>query len=121
MEFKEQKIKEIIKGAIANFIENESNRDNSMITVTDISISNDFKRVTIFVTVFPEHVEESALDFLNRKRSEARVYLKKNTRLAKLPFIEFEVDEGEKARQKIDEVFLKIKKGENKNQKPKLK
>lgn len=103
MEFRQEKMKEVMREAIAGFIETESNRD-SMITITDISLSPDFKRMTIFVTVFPEHKEQAALDFINRKKSEAKKFLKKNRRLSRIPFIEFELDKGEKARQRIDEI-----------------
>lgn len=107
MEHRNDKAKEVVREAIASFIETESNR-NSMITVTSMDASPDFKRVTIFVTVFPEHAETAALDFLKRQRSEAREYLKKHTRLARIPFLDFAVDAGEKARQRIDDISKEI-------------
>ena len=42
------------------------------------------------------------MDFAKRKRSEFRDYLKTESRLFKLPFVDFELDLGEKNRQKID-------------------
>ncbi|MEY2640645.1 MAG: hypothetical protein RL150_38 [Candidatus Parcubacteria bacterium] len=102
-----EKAREVVREAIASFIERESNR-NSMITVTSLDHSPDFKRVTVFVTVFPEHAEQAALDFLKRQRSEAREYLKKYTRLARIPFLDFAIDSGEKARQHIDEISREL-------------
>lgn len=107
-EYRNLQIPEIIREALATFIERESNLD-SMITITKVDSTNDFKRVNVFVTVFPEHKEQAALDFLKRQRSEARTYLKKNTRLGRIPHIEIELDEGEKSRQRIDEISREIK------------
>ena len=74
--------------AASEYINRESNR-RSMITVTDVHIGQREKRVIIFVSVFPETETRAACDFLNRKRSEFREYLKKNTRLRSLPIVEF--------------------------------
>lgn len=101
------KAREVVREAIASFIERESNR-NSMITVTNLNHSPDFKRITIFVTVFPERSEQAALDFLKRQRGEAREYLKKHTRLARIPFLDFAIDMGEKARQHIDDISREL-------------
>lgn len=114
MEHRNQKIIEVIRENIAQFIETESNK-NSMITVTRVSVSSDFKRTTIFVTVFPEHTERAALDFLKRQRPQARDYLKKYTRLARIPHIDFELDEGEKARQKLDKISAELKETKTQN------
>ncbi|MFA7193369.1 MAG: ribosome-binding factor A [Candidatus Paceibacterota bacterium] len=98
-----EKVSNTIKELLGAFIEENSNRQ-SMITITNIFLTSDFKRVTIFVTVFPEHSENAGLDFLKRQRSEAKMYLKKKSRLGRIPFIDFELDKGEKARQRLDEI-----------------
>jgi ribosome-binding factor A len=103
MEHRSEKISQHLKEIIGSFIEENSNR-KSMITITNTHLSPDFKKVVLFVTVFPEQSENAALDFLKRQRSEAREYLKKHSRIARLPFIDFEIDKGEKARQRIDEI-----------------
>ncbi len=107
MEHRSEKISNNIKELLGAFIEENSNR-KSMITITNIYLTSDFKRVTLFVTVFPEQSENAALDFLKRQRSDGRDYLKKHSRLARLPFIDFEIDKGEKARQRIDELSKEI-------------
>jgi len=103
IEYRNDKAREVVRESMAAFIEAESNRQ-SMITVTNVDPSPDFKSATIFVTVFPEHTETAALDFLRRQRSEARNYLKKHTRLARIPFLDFALDQGEKARQRLDDI-----------------
>lgn len=91
---------ELTHGA-ADFINRESNR-NSLITVTRALPSKDKKRVTILVTVLPSEMEESALFFLKRKRSDFLSYLKKHTRIKRPPTIDFAIDMGEKNRERLD-------------------
>lgn len=85
----------------------ESSR-TSLITVTSASVSPDLKRATIFITALPESKEKTALLFAKRKRGEMREFLKKYMHTKVVPFLEVEIDRGEKNRQKIDEL-LRIK------------
>lgn len=98
-----QKASEQVKHAAARFLGLESNR-TSLITVTNAAISDDGKYATIFITVFPEAEEKSALDFVKRKRSEFKAFLKEETRLRTIPFVDFTIDSGEKNRQRIEEI-----------------
>ena len=108
MEFKEQKTAEEIQKLAGKFIEVESNRD-SLITVTSVNLTKDFKKAIIFVTVFPETQEDTVLNFLKRLRSEFRDFVKKNTRIGRLPFFDFAIDKGEKARQRIEDISQEVK------------
>ena len=102
--FKNRKAEKIILKKASEFIQKESNRQ-SLITVTNISTSKDFQNATIFVTVFPEHKEEAGIDFLKRNQKEFKNYIKKETRLNKIPHFEFQIDSGEKSRQRIEELL----------------
>jgi len=93
-----------IKELAAQFLERESNR-TSLLTVTGCSVSPDLKRATIFLTVFPEEKEKAALGFAKRQRSALRKTLKQKLRVKIIPFLEIEIDKGEKNRQKIDELL----------------
>ena len=101
MKKREEKLKDLIKEVAAKFLNIESNRV-SMVTVTNVKISKDGKYATIFFTAFPSGKEKAALDFAKRKRAEFRDYAKKNIRAGRIPFFDFEIDAGEKHRQKID-------------------
>jgi len=98
---------DLIKEAASEFIQRESNR-NSMITVTNTAFSTDFKKVSIFVTVFPEQQEVAAIDFLKRNRRDFKEYLKSHTRLKRIPLVDFDLDQGEKSRQRLDEISSEI-------------
>ena len=99
-----KKVANLIKELGAQFLERENNR-TSLITVTSCSVSPNLKRATIFITVFPDKKETSALGFVKRKRRDLRTYLKKNMIIKNIPFIEIEIDGGEKNRQRIDELL----------------
>jgi ribosome-binding factor A len=104
MEQRNEKLINLIKELSADFLGRENNR-TSLITVTSCSVSSDMKRATIFITVLPESKEHDALEFTKRKRTELREYLKKNMKTKIIPFIDIRIDEGEKNRQKIDELL----------------
>ena len=102
-----EKMANLIKELSAQFLNRENNK-TSLITITSCSTSPDLKRATIFVTVLPDSKEHDALDFLKRKRGDLRDFLKKNIAVKTIPFIDIQIDKGEKNRQKIDEL-LRIK------------
>jgi ribosome-binding factor A len=102
--FKDNRAQEIISRKASEFIQRESN-GQSLVTVTNISTSKDFKNATIFVTVFPDHKNQAVMDFLKRQRSNFRNFVKSTTRLNKIPLFDFEIDFGEKSRQKVDELL----------------
>ena len=99
-----EKIAQFVKELAAQFLARESNR-TSLVTVTSCNTSPDMKRATIFITVMPESKEKEALEFAKRNRAELREFLKKNMETKIIPFIDIEIDRGEKNRQKIDELL----------------
>ena len=100
---KKGRVESLIKELAAAFLQEKSNR-SSLITVTNCGISDNLRSVTVFVSVFPETAEESALNFLKRRRKEFREYVRTHARLRRIPFVDFEIDGGEKNRRRIDEI-----------------
>lgn len=101
---RQEKVANQIKELSASFLGRENNR-TSLITVTSATVSPDLKRATIFITVLPNSKESTALEFVKRKRGELREFLKKNIQIKIIPFIDVAIDQGEKNRQKIDELL----------------
>jgi ribosome-binding factor A len=99
-----EKVANNIKELAAQFLGRENNR-TSLITVTSTTCSPDMKNATIFITVLPTSKENSALGFIKRKRGELREFLKKNMPIKIIPFLDVAIDQGEKNRQKIDELL----------------
>lgn len=104
MEARQEKIKEVVRTFAAEFLAREANR-LSLITVTDVRLSRDGKLATVLFTVLPQEKEKGALDFAKRKRSEFREYIMEHSRLQRPPFFDFAIDEGEKNRQRLDEIM----------------
>ncbi len=99
-----EKVANQIKELAAKFLAREDNR-TSLITITSATVSPDLKRGTIFITVLPDSKEHDALEFIKRKRTELREFLKKNMPIKIIPFLDVAIDLGEKNRQKIDELL----------------
>ena len=97
----------LLKEVIAKFVQQEANT-NPMITVTHVTVSPDYRKVTAYVTTIPDGREADALIFLKRSASEMRGYVKKRTNLKIIPHLEFAYDYGEKHRQHIDEIARDI-------------
>ncbi len=91
----------------AKYIAIEAGRD-TLITPTRTEVSKNGKDVTIFVSVFPESDKDNALSFLKRHKDLFRDYLKKSSRLGRLPYITFEFDYGEQNRQRLDELSREL-------------
>jgi ribosome-binding factor A len=104
MSNRDEKIKEILRDLGARFLLLNGNK-SSLLTVTRTELTPDEKRATIFFTVFPDNFEKTALEFAKRKRSEFKEFVKENSKLGRIPLLDFEIDSGEKNRQKIDSLL----------------
>jgi ribosome-binding factor A len=101
MENRKGKKEEMIKEIAARFIERESNK-TALITVTRVALDDKARNGMIYVTVLPESGEESAINFLKRKRKELREAVTKGLPVHPIPFLDVAIDDGEKARQNIE-------------------
>ena len=101
MSNRNERIKEVLRDLGARFLLQEGNK-SSLITVTSVELTPNEKHATIFFTVFPENFEKTALEFAKRKRKEFKTFVKENSKLGHIPLLDFEIDKGEKNRQKID-------------------
>lgn len=84
-----------------------SPKASGLITVTRAELSSDFKNVTILFSVLPHSLEATALKFAKRARSDFREYVKAHSFFHPVPTVDFEIDYGEKNRQRIDELTRK--------------
>jgi ribosome-binding factor A len=100
------KVNEELKKVAQDFFQRNSS-GSSMITVTSADVSKDLKKANIYITVLPQDKELSALDFAKRMRTDMRSDIKKRLPIKSIPFVEIEIDEGEKTRQRIESVLLK--------------
>ncbi len=104
--FRSEKITNHIKELAAMFIEKEAG-PTSLITVTRVLLSPDNKKASIMISVLPRDKEDAAFGFVRRNLGELRKYISKGLKVNPVPFLDVKIDEGEKNRQKIDELLTK--------------
>ena len=102
--FKKEKISEQLMHMAAEYFQHESAK-TSLITITRVLADDFLKRVTILFTVIPEEREKEALEFAKRREIDFKNYAKKHGRLGRVPYIVFDIDHGERNRQRVDEVL----------------
>ncbi|MEO8638215.1 MAG: ribosome-binding factor A [Candidatus Taylorbacteria bacterium] len=103
MEIRDQKIKHAISELAAKFIQEESS-GASLVTVTDVRVTNDGKNALILFTALPEEKMKTVELFLKRKRGDFQEYVRLHSRIGRIPFFDFAIDLGEKNRQNIDRI-----------------
>ncbi len=99
-----EKLNKEMRKAFGEFIERESNKQ-SLVTVTRCDTAPDLSNVIVFVSVFPTDSEEQVINFLNRRKVDARTYMKKRVSSRTIPQVNFMIDLGEKNRQHIDQLL----------------
>ena len=104
--FKDEKLKDQIHKWAAEFLQKEST-GQSLITVTDVKIGNEAREATILFTVLPESKQEAALEFARRQLSDFRIFINGKVKTGRMPYFHFDIDKGEKHRQRIDEIIIK--------------
>jgi ribosome-binding factor A len=104
MSTRDERMGEILRGLAARFLLVNGN-NSSLLTVTHVNLTDKGKYATILFTVFPESFEKTALEFAKRKRGEFREFIKENSKLGRIPQIDFDIDSGEKNRQRIDSLL----------------
>ncbi|MES2470719.1 MAG: ribosome-binding factor A [Patescibacteria group bacterium] len=106
---RDNKMKDEVKRLASEFLLRESNF-TSLITITDVRMTDRGKQALILFTVLPEDKQDEALNFLKRKRAEFRDHVMNGSRISRVPFFDFDIDTGEKNRQKIEEISMEIEK-----------
>ncbi len=104
--FRGEKIINQIKELSATFIERIAG-NTSIITVTRVVLSDDKKRAKIMISVLPREKEDAAYGFIRRNLGDIRKHITKSLKINPIPYLEVAIDEGEKNRQKIDELLSK--------------
>ena len=99
-----EKLNKEMRKAFGEFIERESNKQ-SLVTVTRCDTAPDLSNVIVYVSVFPTDSEDQVIKFLNRRKYDARSYMKKRVMSRVIPQVNFMIDLGEKNRQHIDQLL----------------
>ncbi len=103
-EYRNEKVANHIRELAATFIEREGG-NTSIITVTRVMLAPGGKHATIMISVLPRDKEKAAFGFIKRNLGEMRKYVQKGLKINPIPYLDVEIDEGEKNRQRVDELL----------------
>lgn len=101
---REEKTTSLLKELFSEFFM-RVNFNGALVTPTLVYLSKNLKSVKIFISIFPEEKERAALKILKSKAVELRKYVNEKIKMKYLPYFEFEIDKGEKNRQRIEEIL----------------
>jgi ribosome-binding factor A len=98
-----EQVEEAVAHLAGDFLARESNV-KALVTVTHATMTDDYRQATIFLSVLPQTMEEEAMTFARRARSDFHDYIRKHSKLHPTPTVDFQLDYGEKNRQRIDDL-----------------
>lgn len=101
---RQQRVAELIRQEAAQFINNNL-PPQPLVTVTRADVSKDLKQSTVYFTALPVEQERRALKLIKQKAHLFRGHMKNRLTIKNIPFFTFAIDEGEKMRQKIEDLF----------------
>ena len=78
----------------------------SLTTISEVEVSVDFKKATIWVSVIPGEAGEEALEILKKARGLLQYELGETLRVRILPRIEFALDKGAEHAARIEKISL---------------
>lgn len=84
---------EFIKNMSGEFFARNTS-GHSMITVTNVWISEDLRHADIFISVLPESKAEAAVNFAKRQRTDLQKFVLSRVKLMHLPMFEIILDKS---------------------------
>lgn len=110
MSFRNKRVAEVIKEAVARIILRDLQDPNfRFVTVTQARISPDLKNATIYLSISGNQDEQNrALDHLNVAKGRIRHLLAKQVTLRYLPELTFAIDTILQEEQKIGEILNEL-------------
>lgn len=102
--YREEKIENKIRELAATFIEREAG-NTSLITVTRVILEARGRNAKIMISVLPQDKENAAFGFIKRNLGDMRKFIKNELSINPIPYLDVEIDEGEKNRQRIDQLL----------------
>jgi ribosome-binding factor A len=91
--FRKEHLVESIRNYSGDFFARNSS-GGSLITVTNVWVSDDLKNADIFISVLPEKKSEAALNFAKRQRTELQKFIYTKIRVHTLPFFDILLDKS---------------------------
>ncbi len=103
---RQEKMKSLLRRLVSEFLLRMDFK-NQIISVMEVRISENLRFAKIFLSVYPEKESEKILESVKSKTGEIKKYLASKVKIKFMPEMEFKIDEGEKNRQRIEEILKK--------------
>ena len=94
---------ELIKNSAGDFFARNTT-GASMITVTNVHITEDLKHADIFISVIPESKSDAAVNFAKRMRTDLQKYVFSKIRLSHLPMFDIVLDKSGDVYDKLNQI-----------------
>lgn len=94
---------EFIKNCAGDFFARNTS-GHSLITVTNVYITEDLRHADIFISVLPESKSTAAVNFAKRQRTDLQKFVLNRVKLMHLPLFEIVLDKSGKVYDKLYEL-----------------
>jgi ribosome-binding factor A len=91
-----EQVNELLQREIAQAIQRDVEAPGALITVIGVSCSPDFQEAQVRVSVLPDNRTGSTMERLRKQQGLVYSYIKKHTKLRRIPALRFVFDDTEK-------------------------
>jgi ribosome-binding factor A len=104
-----KRIESALKDELAAIIQKEIDlKPGTLVTVTEIEISEDNRYADVYITVLPENTQGSVLTILKRASGFLRAELIHRFDWGRGPELRFQIDEGQRKADSIDSLLDEV-------------
>lgn len=105
--YRKERLASLIQKELGEIINKEiESAQGTLITISEVEISRDFKKTAVWVSVIPGESSEQVLETLRGARSFLQRRLGEKIRTRILPRIEFAIDRGPERAARIEKISL---------------
>ncbi len=100
-----KKLNDLLRDEAGKILKKELELNDALVTVVRADISPTLEHATVWISVFPESQEKSALKEINRNIYSLQQMLNKRLIMRPVPKIRFEIDKTEDRANKIEKIL----------------
>ncbi len=109
--YRKEKLSSLIQKELGEIIaKNIEFPIGSLVTISEVEISKDFKRAVVWISVIPGEAGDEALETLEKAKGFLRHQLREEIRTKIIPKIEFAIDHGPEHAARIEKISLEKEK-----------
>jgi len=106
MNFRKERINDLIGEELGRIIEKELEFPGALVTIARVQVNKKMDRADIGFSVFPSKKANEALKTLNQAKGNLRNLLKTKVKMKFMPQLEFEIDYGNEDAAKVEKLLI---------------